>query len=135
MAIPFVAPTVARAKLLLLHVPPVVALLNVVDTPTHTADVPEIAAGTGYTVTALIAMQPVPVAYEIFTVPAAIPAAVPEVTSTVATEVLLLLQFPPRMALLNTAVDPVQKFVTPTMADGAGLILTTATALHPVLTM
>jgi hypothetical protein len=45
--------TVAIAVLLLLHVPPVVASVSVDVPPTATVVVPEIAAGTGLTVTVL----------------------------------------------------------------------------------
>jgi hypothetical protein len=43
---------------LLTHEPPLVVEDNVVVLPTHTAAVPEIAAGTGLTVTVAMALQP-----------------------------------------------------------------------------
>ena len=53
-------PTVATEVLLLIHVPPAVASLNVVDDPIHTDVVPVMAAGSGLTVTTLVTKQPTP---------------------------------------------------------------------------
>ena len=58
LTIPVDAPIVATAVLLLLHVPPATVLLSVILDPTHTADVPVIAAGIAYTVTVAYATQP-----------------------------------------------------------------------------
>jgi hypothetical protein len=52
-------PTVAVAPLLL-HAPPLVALLSVVEAPAHTCVVPVIADGNGFTVMVAVAVQPVP---------------------------------------------------------------------------
>jgi hypothetical protein len=57
---PLSEPIVATAVLLLLHVPPVVVLLNVVVLPTHTAVMPVIAPGSGLTVIMVEVKQPVP---------------------------------------------------------------------------
>jgi hypothetical protein len=46
-------------KLLALHTPPVIASPNVITEPMQTADRPVIAAGTGFTVIVLVAVQPV----------------------------------------------------------------------------
>jgi hypothetical protein len=51
VTIPLLEPTVATARSLLLHVPPVVASVNVIVDPTHTKDAPPIEAGKGFTVT------------------------------------------------------------------------------------
>ncbi len=51
--------TVATAVLLLLHVPPEVASLNVTVDPTHTFALPVIAAGNGLTVNTADAAHPV----------------------------------------------------------------------------
>ena len=56
---PVVAPTDASTGLLLLHVPPAVALLKVMLSFRHTPPAPLIAAGSEVTVTALVAAQPV----------------------------------------------------------------------------
>ena len=50
--------TVATPGALLVHVPPEVASLKVVVSPTQTAAVPVIAAGNGLTVTIVVAIQP-----------------------------------------------------------------------------
>jgi hypothetical protein len=57
--IPLRDPIVATARALLLHEPPVVVLLNVVVLPTHTLVVPVIAAGSAFTVTIAVMLQPV----------------------------------------------------------------------------
>ena len=59
VTIPDVEPMVATPVLLLVHVPPEVASVNVVVKPTHTFVVPPIAAGFGLTVKLVTAIQPV----------------------------------------------------------------------------
>jgi len=56
---PVVEPTLATEILLLSHVPPEVASLSVVVDPTHTAVVPVIDNGNAFTVTTVVARQPV----------------------------------------------------------------------------
>ena len=56
---PVPEPIVAMAGLLLLHVPPVVALLRVVVKPGQTLVVPVIAVGNGFTVNVTVFRQPV----------------------------------------------------------------------------
>jgi hypothetical protein len=52
-------PTLAITGLPLLHAPPVEVVLNVTDEPTQTAEAPEMPAGEGLMVNALVARQPV----------------------------------------------------------------------------
>ena len=52
-------PTDACKGLVLLHMPPGVVELSATDEPTHTEPGPVIAAGNGFTVTVVIARQPV----------------------------------------------------------------------------
>ncbi len=52
-----VEPTVARAVLLLLHIPPVLISVNGVVTPVHTVGVPPIANGVWLTVIVTLAKQ------------------------------------------------------------------------------
>ena len=59
VTVPVEDPIVATAVLLLLHTPPLVALVNVVVKPMHTFVVPPIAAGFGLTVKLVTAIQPV----------------------------------------------------------------------------
>jgi hypothetical protein len=53
-----VVPTVATEVELLLQVPPPVASVRAVVDPWQTAGVPKIAAGSGFTVTILVVVQP-----------------------------------------------------------------------------
>ena len=55
---PVDSPMVARAVLLLLHVPPVVALLSVMLLPVHGLDTPVVAAKAVFTVSWVIVRQP-----------------------------------------------------------------------------
>ena len=55
---PVVAPTLAMAALLLLHVAPGVVVLNVVVLPTHTFGVPLIGPGNGFTVSTVVVVHP-----------------------------------------------------------------------------
>lgn len=59
VSMPDALPASALAVLPLIHVPPIVVLLRVVLEPSHTTGVPEIAAGIAFTVTAVVAWQPV----------------------------------------------------------------------------
>ena len=52
-------PTVATAALLLLHIPPVGASLNVVVEPSHTLVIPVMDDGSGLTVTSVVVRHPV----------------------------------------------------------------------------
>lgn len=55
---------------LLLHVPPVVALLRVLLLPSLNVVTPVIAAGSGFTVTVTVRTQPEPTVYVIVVLPA-----------------------------------------------------------------
>ena len=109
--IPIVTPplTIATLVLLLPHTPPLIALLNVVDEPTHSDVAPVIvpATGNGLTVTICVSTavpQPFVTEYEIMTLPAATPLTTPPLT--VAVKSLLLVQVPPPVALLNVIDEP-----------------------------
>lgn len=58
VAIPVAATIVATEPVLLVHVPPVGVLLSIVLLPTHIIRLPVIAEGTGCTVMASVATQP-----------------------------------------------------------------------------
>ena len=117
VVVPAVTPVIMPAVLmvatdgvLLLHVPPMVVLLTVVVSPAHTCSVPVMVAGSGFTVTVAVRIQPVPSEYVIVAVaavvlPVSTPLTVP-VASTVATAVLLLAQVPPAVVVLSTVVAP-----------------------------
>ena len=129
--IPIVTPplTIATLVLLLPHTPPLIALLNVVDEPTHSDVAPVIvpATGNGLTVITCVSTavpQPFVTEYEIMTLPAATPLTTPPLT--VAVKSLLLVQVPPPVALLNVIDDPTQTDVKPVIvpATGNGLTVT-----------
>lgn len=58
---PSVTPMFATDRLLLLHVPPVTALVSDVTAPAHTLSVPEMAGGKALTLTTVAVLQPVPI--------------------------------------------------------------------------
>jgi hypothetical protein len=68
---PLPDPMEATEGLPLVHAPPPVASVNVMDRPSHTAPGPDMAAGTALTVTVVVAMQLKPeiVAYVTIAVP------------------------------------------------------------------
>jgi hypothetical protein len=125
VTIPVDEPMVATDVLLLLHVPPPVALDNVVVAPTQTDNVPVIAAGNEFTVTTLVAAHPVTGSvYDIVDVPAVIPETTPVPEPTVATVIVVLLHVPPLVALLNDVVDPAHTDAVPVTGAGNGLTVT-----------
>jgi hypothetical protein len=68
-----------------IHTPPTTEFDNVIVLPTHTLAGPAIAAGVGYTVTALTALHPVGSVYDITLLPVVMALAVPVVTSIATT--------------------------------------------------
>jgi hypothetical protein len=65
-------------------------------------------------------------------VPAAMPLTAPEPVPTVATAVLLLLQFPPGEASVRLTVVAGQSIVGPVMAAGNEYTFTLTVTAHPV---
>jgi hypothetical protein len=111
--------TVAIPVLPLFHVPPVVVSPNVVVAPWHTFVVPVITAGNGFTVTMLVAGQPVAGVNVILAVatpvlPVITPVTTP-VAPTVATPVALLVHVP--VPPVNEVVDPWQTPNVPVIAE------------------
>jgi hypothetical protein len=129
-----VAPTVAMAAALLLHIPPGDASETLTELPGHTPDEPEIvpATGDGFVVNTLVAMQPVGSVYVIFVVPGATPVTTPETGSMVATEVEPALHEPPIVASLTVADAAWQTLAGPDIAAGNGFTVTMAVVLQPV---
>ena len=93
---PVVEPTVATAVLLLLHMPPGVTSLSVVEKPGQTLVVPVIDAGFGFTVTGETVLQPVGKLYVNREVPVDKPVTNPVVALT-EIEDPLVLQTPPEV--------------------------------------
>jgi hypothetical protein len=73
---PVAEPTVATAVLALVHEPPVLLLLSVVEVPAHVTAVP-VFADNALTVTSRVVKQPVLSVYVIVEVPDATPVTVP----------------------------------------------------------
>ncbi len=130
---PVPVPTVAMPVLLLVQIPPPVALDKVVPEPVHTVAVPVTAAGKALTVAVAEAKQPVLKVYVMPGVPAATPVIIPLAEPIVACAVLLLLQTPPPVALVRVVVRPTQTDAVPAIAAGMGLTVTAAVTRQPVL--
>ena len=127
-------PIVDIAPSLLLQVPPVMLLPRVVVELTHTAAVPEIAPGTGVTVTGYVTKQPVLVSWNVIVAtPAPIPVISPVLESMVAMDVLLLIQLASAEVVSATVMTrPTHTVPGPVMGEGLGYMDTPATVLHPV---
>ena len=117
--------------MLLVQVPPVVALLNVVVAPAHIGVVPVIDAGKGFTTTEAVTVQLAPEVNVIVALPAETPVTMPVEDPMVATELVPLLHVPP-LPSVNVVVDPTHTVVVPPIADGDALIVTSFVSLHPV---
>jgi hypothetical protein len=120
---------VAFVSSLELHVPPAVALLNVVVEPAHTVVVPVIPAtvGLGLTVTVTVELLVQPAAFVTVYVTVVLPAATPVTTPElfiVAFVGSLLDQVPPLVALDKVVVLPAQTFVVPVIGPTVGAALT-----------
>ena len=124
-------PTVPSAVLLLLHVPPGVPSLNVVERPVQTAVTPDIGAGVGLTVTGAITKQPVGTVYVMLGMPVATPVTTPVPEPTVAKAGLLLLHTPPAGVLLRLTEDVVHTLVVPVIAEGVALIVAVIVVKQP----
>jgi len=114
----------------LLHTPPGVALLNVIDDSRHTPAGPVIADGEILIVTSFVAMQPVPNVYVIVTTPEVTPVTWPTVF-TVAIAVLLLLHVPPPASVKVIGL-PIHAVDGPEMAEGRGLTVIGIVRVQPV---
>ena len=123
--------TVATVVLVLLHIPPVVTSVNVVDNPAITVAVPLIvpAAGDELTVTTRMAAavpQVFVTVYDTVVVPEVMPLTTPE-AFTVATAVFVLLQTPPVVASVNAVEEPAHAVVVPLIVPAPGKALTVTT--------
>lgn len=126
-------PTEATVELLLVQVPPVVALLSIVDCPRQTAAVPAIDGSAAFTVTTLVATQPEEVSVKLIV---AVPIVSAETTPeelTVATDELALLHVPLPEALLRGEAEPAHIAATPVIAEGRATTVTTLVLTHPVV--
>ena len=124
---------VPTAGLLLLHVPPGVAELNVVVSPIQTSSVPVIGSGNGLTVRVFITIQSVPKPYVMLVVPADSVVTNPVVKPIVATLGLPLIHVPPKTASVHVVVCPTHSTPVPIMGSGVGskVTITMAVSLQP----
>ena len=116
---------------LLLQVPPP-ASLSVLVAPGHTVVVPIIEPAPAFTVTVLVALQPLEMLYVMVVTPVFTPVTTPEVL-TVATEATLLVQVPPRLRSLSVADPPVHSAVAPVIGDSWFTLTTTILAQPPLI--
>jgi hypothetical protein len=128
-----VLPTVAISVLLLVQLPPVVALARVVDAPMHNSELPTIVpmamlSDTVTTIDPVAEPQVSELLYEIRAVPAPVPVTMPEAL-TVATAVLLLVHVPPELLEVNVVVDPSHNSVVPDSNTGILLLVCTLRSL------
>lgn len=108
----------AIAVLLLVHVPPDVALVSVAVCPVQITEAPAIALIAAFMLTVAVLLQPVPIAYVMVEVPVAIPVTTPVVLPIVATDVVADVHVPPEVAEASVVVLPTQVVVLPVMATG-----------------
>lgn len=115
VTVPDVAPMLATAGVLLVHVPTPVASPSVDVNPWHTLNVPSIGVGATFTVTTRVATQTGVEVNVMADVPAATPLTFPE-PSTVATVLSLLLHVPEPAASASVVPVPAQNIAVPVIA-------------------
>ena len=114
------------------HNPPDGISVSIMVAPAHTEPGPLIAPGPGLTVTTVVPVQPDVDVYVILVVPVVTPHTVPVVTTTVATDVLLLVHVPPLKPETDSGRDtPIHTAVAPLIT---GTALTVIVAL-PVIVL
>jgi hypothetical protein len=120
----------ATVVLPLLHDPPVVASINVVDAPEQIVKVPDIIPGNGFTVTVELVLQPPEVKVIEVVPPLPTPVTAPELF-TVAAVVLLLLHVPGPVASLRLVIDPEHTLNVPVIVAGTGFTVTVVALVQP----
>lgn len=132
-AVPVAPPIVATAGELLTHVPAPDGSVNVALEFIHNEPSPAIAAGTGFTVSTLVIVQPVEVSVNVIVVvPATTPPTVPVAPPIVAVAGVLLSQVPTPDASVRLAVVPGHTDSTPPIAAGDGFTVSTFVVVQPV---
>ena len=125
------APTDATAELLLVHVPPASASLNVIVKYWQTSVVP-VTGAVGLTTSAAVTEHnPPPVLYVIVVVPPATAFTTPVDGLIVATAGLELDHVPPGVASVNVVVPAWQTVKVPAIGPGVGTIFTVVVVEHP----
>jgi hypothetical protein len=130
---PVVAMIAATLGVLLLHVPPPVPSVSIVEVAEHIVVVPPIGSGLGYTVTVVVMKQPVGKVYVITAPPRDIPVTIPVVEPMVAIPKLLLLHVPPGVRSDKVVLAPRQIDVIPVIEDGSGFTVKARVEKQPVL--
>jgi hypothetical protein len=130
VTMPLEEPIDAR-DVVLLQIPPPVALPNVEVCPKHTFSEPVIALK-GLTVTFAVVKQPVPIVYDMVTIPGVTPDTIPEAEPTLPMTSFPLLHVPPVVALNKVVVSPWQTLAMPVMFAGSGFTVTILVAIQPV---
>lgn len=125
-------PIVATEVLLLVHVPPLVALVSVVVDPVHNTEGPVMPAGLVMTLIVIWLVQPPGAMYLITEVPGEMPPTIPDGVM-LATSVLLLVHAPPVPGAMSGDVLPTHTDSGPVMAPAAALTVTSLVEVHPVL--
>ena len=123
---------VPAAVLVLLHVPVAGLLLSVVVAPAHTAIVPLIGAGSGFTVITAYCCVSVGRVYVIVVVPASMPVTIPVDAFMVPTAVLPLVHVPPVGEQCSAVAEPLHTVIVPVITPGRQFTVTVAYALQPV---
>ena len=128
-----VEPIDATPGALLDQAPPEVVSDNVVVELWQIPDVPEIGAGSGFTVNTLVAVQPDERVYEIIAVPTNRPVtvAVVKMPETDATEELPLLHVPPGVISVKEEEEPAQTSAVPVTDEGVRFTVIAWVATHP----
>ena len=120
------------AGALLTHVPPAVALLNVVVCPTQVVSVPVMAAGSAFTVAVTVIEQLLGSVYTMFVVPAEIPPRTPLPMPIVPVAGVLLDHVPPVGVPVRLLVLPSHTCSEPLTPVGNALTSTTMVREQPV---
>ena len=139
MAVPALLPVttppvvmVATVVGLIAHAPPAGVPVSVVLLPTHVAAVPVIGLGSGFTVTVVVRIHPVPSVYVIVVVPADSPFTTPVVVLITAVPGRLLVQVPPAGVLFKVVVLLAHTTGDPIINPGSGWMVTVVVVRQPV---
>lgn len=128
-AIPLEPPIVVTDRLLLVHAPPVVALLRVVELPWQIVVMPVIGL-IAFTVNGRVAIHPRAVVYFMLVKPAVSPETMPD-ELIVATPVLVLLHAPPGVASLSVTEFPMHTLRGPIIGPSAFTVTTVVVKQPP----
>ena len=128
---------VAIAPLELVHVPPAVKSVSVIDVPGHTllllVPVPLMSAGNALTVILVTATHPVDSIYDTVAVPTDRPVITPVADGPLTTVDAGAAHVPPLVGLLSETDEPTHNVELPTIALAAGLAVATIVAKQPAV--